>query len=388
MSSKILVKSITKTFCLDLDCVLCDTPRVPPRKRSGDVRSNAPANRPISLKDLAKHLKLSPTTLSLVLNGSPAGASIPQETKDRIFAAARDFNYRANFLARSLRSQRTYTIGVLVPELSEGYSASVLGGIEAYLIEQGYVYLVASHRHKAKLLVQLPRLLFERCVEGLIGVDTPYDQHLPLPVVCISGHMRTPGVTRIVLNHNTAAELGLRHLTELGHSQIAFIRGQEFSSDTKVRWDSIRTVARRMGIEVDHALVATLGGDSPSPETGYIAARQLMASSKPFTALFAFNDVSAIGAIRALQEAGRRVPQDVSVVGFDNIPSAAFHIPSLTTICQPLKRMGALAAEVLLKRIAEPNAPCPEEFVVEPELFVRESTGAAPDEELRQRMPA
>lgn len=359
-----------------------------PDRKIGDGRKGSAAGRSISLKELAKHLKLSPTTLSLVLNDAPTAASIPQETKDRIVAAARTYNYRANFLARSLRSQRTYTVGVLVPELSEGYAALVLSGIESFLIERGYVYLVASHRHKTKLLGHLPRFLYERCVEGLIGVDTPYDQQLPLPVVCISGHLRTPGVTRIVLNHNMAAELALGHLKELGHSAIAFIRGQDFSSDTKVRWDSIRTMARRMDLRVSTALVAQLGGDTPSPETGYIAARQLLASQKPFTALFCFNDVSAIGAIRALQEAGRPVPQAVSVVGFDDIPSAAFHIPSLTTICQPLHRMGALAAEVLLKRIAEPDAPCPEEFVVEPELIVRESTCAAPARQPRRRLPA
>jgi DNA-binding LacI/PurR family transcriptional regulator len=365
---------------------LCDTPVVPDRKSKPIGGVGNPAGRSISLKELAQHLKLSPTSLSLVLNGSPKAASIPQETKDRIFAAAKGFNYRPNFLARSLRSQHTYTVGVLVPELSEGYSALVLSGIESFLLAQGYLYLVASHRHKAKLLAHLPRFLYERCVEGLIGVDTPYDQRLPVPVVCVSGHLRTPGVTRIVLNHIMAAELALRHLKELGHRDIAFIRGQDFSSDTKVRWDSIRTVARRMDLRVTPALVAQLGGDSPSPETGYIAARQLLASGKPFTSLFAFNDVSAIGAIRALREAGRRVPEDVSVVGFDNIPSGAFHIPALTTICQPLPRMGALAAEVLLKRIAKPDEPCPEELEVEPELIVRESTCSALA--TRRRMPA
>lgn len=363
---------------------LCDTPTVPARKSARPPNNNA--GRAISLKELARHLKLSPTTLSLVLNDSPAGASIPQETKDRIFAAAKGFNYRPNFLARSLRSQRTYTIGVLVPEMSEGYSAQVLAGIESYLIERGYVYLVASHRHKTKLLSHLPRFLFERCVEGLIGVDTFYDQCLPLPVVCVSGHLRTPGVTRIVLNHAMAAEQALCHLKQLGHRHVAFIRGQDFSSDTKVRWDSIRAAARGMQLPVPPALVVQLGGDSPSPETGYVAARDLLASGKPFTALFAFNDVSAIGAMRALREAGKRVPEDVSVIGFDNIPSAAFHIPALTTISQPLQRMGALAAEVLLKRIAEPDAPCPEEFEVEPELIIRESTAVAPAGARRQRI--
>jgi DNA-binding LacI/PurR family transcriptional regulator len=363
---------------------VCETPTVPAQKVTG--RKGNPTGRSISLKELAKHLKLSPTTLSLVLNGAPAGASIPQETKDRIFAAAKGFNYRPNFLARSLRSQRTFTVGVLVPELSEGYSAQVLGGVESYLLDKGYVYLVASHRHKPKLLGHLPRLLYERCVEGLIGVDTPYDQSLPIPVVCISGHIRTAGVTRIVLNHTMAAEQGLCHLKQLGHRRIAFIRGQDFSSDTKVRWDSIRAVARRLDLTVPSALVAQLGGDSPSPETGYVATRELLKSGKPFTALFAFNDISAIGAVRALREAGRRVPEDVSVVGFDNIPSGAFHIPALTTISQPLHRMGALAAEVLLKRIADPDAPSPEELEVEPELIIRESTCVAPVETKRQRI--
>ena len=279
-------------------------------------------------------------------------------------------------------------MGVLVPELSEGYSALVLSGIESFLLEQGYLYLVVSHWHKDKLLAHLPRFLYERCVEGLIGVDTPYDQSLPLPVVSISGHLRTPGVTRIVLNHTMAADLALGHLKGLGHRDFAFIRGQDFSSDTKVRWDAIRTVARRMDLTVAPALTAQLGGDSPSPETGYVATRQLLTSGKPFTALFAFNDISAIGAVRALREAGKRVPEDVSVVGFDNIPSGAFHIPTLTTICQPLPRMGALAAEVLLKRIAAPDAACPEELEVEPELIVRESTCAAPAHAARRRTPA
>ncbi len=335
-------------------------------------------SRPINLKELAKHLKLSPTTLSFVLNDSPAARSIPQETKDRIRAAAVGFNYRPNFLARSLRSRRTYTVGVLVPELGDGYSSLVLSGIEDHLINEGYVYLVTSHRHKAKLLGQYPRLLYERCVEGLIAVDTPYDQTLPLPVVSVSGHQNVAGVTRIVLNHRKAAELGLEHLAALGHRHIGVIRGQVFSSDTRVRWEAIRTVARRMGLPIHPLLVVQLEGDTPSPEFGYLAAQKLLASRQPFTALFAFNDISAIGAIRAFREAGKRVPEDISVVGFDDVDAAAYHIPALTTIRQPLRRMGALAAETLVKRIADPDAPGAEELQVEPELVVRESTCPAP----------
>jgi LacI family transcriptional regulator len=120
-----------------------------------------------------------------------------------------------------------------------------------------------------------------------------------------------------------------------------------------------------------------LEGDSPSPETGYHAARQLLATGDRFTALWAFNDISAIGAIRALIEAGRSVPRDVSVLGFDDVYGAAFHNPALTTVRQPLARIGAVAVETLLERIAEPSARLPREITVAPELVVRESTGPA-----------
>jgi len=328
------------------------------------------------LKDLARRLKLSPTTLSLVLNESPAAASIPQATKNRIFAAAETFHYRPSFLARSLRSRRTYTVGVLVPELSEGYSSLILSGIEDCLIQEGYLYLVTSHRNNPKLRSQLFRTFHDRCVEGVVAVDTPCEQALPLPAVSVSGHDRKPGVTRVVLNHETAAGLGLRHLADLGHRRIAFTSGQEFSSDARVRWDAIRNAARRMGLTTPPALALQLDGDSPSPEAGYRAARRLLASKEVFTALFAFNDVSAIGAIRAFREAGRRVPEDISVVGFDDAYNAAFHIPALTTIRQPLRRMGTLAAETLIRRIVHPEIPAEKTIQLEPALVIRESTGA------------
>ncbi|HXG66171.1 MAG TPA: LacI family DNA-binding transcriptional regulator [Blastocatellia bacterium] len=350
--------------------------RVGTRKNNG---GNSHTNhRPVSLKELAAHLDLSPTTLSLVLNDAPAASAIPQQTKDRIFEAARGFNYRPNFIARSLRAQRSYTLGVLVPELSDGYSAMVLSGVEDYLIQEGYFYIVASHRHKPKLLDRYPDLLLERSIEGLIAVDTPQRRRPSLPVVSVSGHDDVEGVTNIALNHERAALLALRHLLDLGHRRIAVIKGQHFSSDTEVRWNSIRDAAIELGIRIDRALVAQLEGDSPSPEVGYIAAKKLLAAGKPFTALFAFNDISAIGAIRAFREAGLRVPEDVSVIGFDDVHAAAFHNPALTTIRQPLWQMGKLAAETLLQRIAAgPAAAYPRVLQVEPELVIRQSTASA-----------
>jgi LacI family transcriptional regulator len=336
------------------------------------------APRPVSLKELAAHLRLSPTTLSLVLNDSPLARSIPVETRERIFAAAREFNYRPHFLARSLRTQRSFTLGVLVPELSDGYSALVVNGIEEHLLREGYFYFVASHRHRRDLLDCYPKMLLERCVEGLIAVDTPYRQHLGIPVAAVSGHEDVPEVTNIVLNHKRAAALALEYLTQRGHERIAVIKGQDFSSDTRVRWEAIRMTAKRLGVPVHPKLVVQLEGDSPSPKTGYAATQQLLATREPFTALLAFNDISAIGAIRALREVGLSVPEEVSVIGFDDVDSASFHNPALTTVRQPLREMGRLAAETVLQRIANgPAAPYPELLMVEPELIVRQSTAEA-----------
>ncbi|MEP6703907.1 MAG: LacI family DNA-binding transcriptional regulator [Acidobacteriota bacterium] len=346
-----------------------------PKSSDGSVSGTSPKGDAISLKQLAAHLNLSTTTLSLVLNDAPTAVSIPQETKDRIFSAARELNYKPNYLARSLRVQRTHTFGVIVPELSDGYSAMVLNGVEAVLSTKGYFYLTASHLHREDLLVDLPRMLAERQVEGVIAVDTPIRFEPNLPTVNVSGHEDVPGVTNVILNHQHAAELGIGHLYNLGHRRIAVIKGQEFSSDTVVRFDTICEASAKRGVPIDPRLTIRLQGDSPSPEVGYSAMKSLLAIGEKFTAVFAFNDISAIGAIRALEEMGLRVPADVSVLGFDDIYAAAFHNPALTTIRQPLFEMGSLAARTLLARLTDgKEAKIPEVLSVEPTLVVRNST--------------
>ncbi|MEW6126759.1 MAG: LacI family DNA-binding transcriptional regulator [Acidobacteriota bacterium] len=353
-----------------------------PRKKSDIAASKKRGiehHRSISLKQLAAHVGLSPTTVSFVLNDSPLASTIPQETKDRIFDAARELNYRPNFLARSLRTQRSYTIGVLVPEVSGGYTAGVMNGIEEYLLEKGYFYIVASHRHKPELLDYYPKLFLDRCVEGIIGVDTPIHKPQLLPMVSVSGHEDIKGVTNIVLDHQKAAELAIEYIVRMGHQQLAVIKGQAFSSDTQVRWDTLSNAAKQHNIRINPQLVSSLEGDSPSPEIGYQAAKKLLAAGNPFSAVFAFNDISAIGAISAFREAGFRVPEDISVIGFDDIDSASFHNPPLTTIRQPLRRMGWYAAETLLDRITKgADFHYPEILTVEPKLIIRQSTAAAP----------
>jgi len=196
-------------------------------------------------------------------------------------------------------------------------------------------------------------------------------------VVAVSGEHDRDGVSTVKVDHDRAAVLALQYLKGLGHRSIAFFKGQIFSSDTDLRWQAIEKQARVLGIEVRPELVAQLEGDSPSPELGYVAARKLLDNGAEFTALFAFNDVSAIGAIRAFREASLRVPEDISVIGFDDIYNAAFFSPALTTIRQPLKEMGRLAAELVVRRISNSRAEYPRELVVKPDLIVRQSACAA-----------
>jgi len=327
----------------------------------------------ISLRTLGEYLKLSPATISLVLNNAPGVRSIPQETRDRVTAAAAKFDYRPSFYARSLRKRQTFSIGVLVPDLNDHYVAQILSGMEEFLIEEGYFYLTASHRRKPDLIEEYPRLLLDRSVEGFILIDTALEHSLKVPVVAVAGHRKFEGVTNVVLDQRRAADLTLRHLVQLGHRKIAFMRGGSHSSDADERWEFWMAVAREWKLEVPPELTVGITLRSSTPEMGFGPAIELVNRGVEFTALVCYNDLAAIGAIRALKDYGLRVPEDVSVVGFDDIESAAFHNPSLTTIRQPLSQMGVVAARILLQRIRG-QATFPDTVPILPELVIREST--------------
>jgi DNA-binding LacI/PurR family transcriptional regulator len=226
-------------------------------------KTRGPSGGIVTLKTVAEHVSLSPGTVSAVLNNAPSAEHIPEHTRSRILAA-RELNYRPNFFAHALRKKRTYTIGVIAHDIGEGYSALVIGGIENYARQKDYFFIPGIHRHDPELFERYSRLLLERGVEGFITVDLNLAHSLPLPTVAVSGHGQHEGVTNIVLDHRGAARLALQHLVELGHREIALMRGTAARSDSEGRWH-------------------------------------------------------AIGAMRAFQEAGLRVPADISVVGFDDI---------------------------------------------------------------------
>lgn len=340
----------------------------------------------VTLKTIADHLNLTPGTVSAALNNSSAAKSIPEHTKQRILAAARELNYRPNFFARSLRLQRTYTIGVIAEEIGDAYGSMIISGIEQHLRQNNFFFLTVIHRHDKKLLQTYSQMLQARGVEGFITVDTSISEKPALPTVAVAGHQKVPGVTNIVLDHKRAAHMALEHLQSLGHEEIAFVRGQDFSSDSAVRWEAIEQVARELGIRIRPELTVQIQGTDSTPVVGYPVGKELLARKRPFTALFAYNDISAIGAVWAFREAGLRVPEDISVVGFDDIPGAAFANPALTTVRQPLLRMGQIAAQTLMDRIEERGTYAPE-IPIEPEFVVRDSTGPVTRNHLPKSVP-
>jgi DNA-binding LacI/PurR family transcriptional regulator len=330
--------------------------------------------RQANLKMLAEYLGLSPSTVSFVLNNTP-GRSIPESTRARVKAAAEKFNYRPSMIARTLQGKRMQTIGILLPELGEGYHSQVLSGVGDLLMRKDYFYFTVHHRHRKELIDAYPSLLRSRGVDGIVAIDTHLGEPPPLPTVTVAGHTTLPGVSNVLLDEELAAKLSIAHLRDLGHQKIAFMHGQPFSSDADTRWFASLNAAREAGIEIHEELMIYLSKDSHSPEISYPGIRKLIKSGHPFTAVLCFNDVSAMGTIRALHEAGLRVPEDVSVLGFDDIQSAAYQVPSLTTIRQPLQAIGSTAAQLLLKKLAGESIP--DFILVEPELVVRESTAPA-----------
>lgn len=338
-----------------------------------------PAQR-VTLKFLADYLGLSPTTVSIVLTNSPLASTIANPTKARIWEAVQKFQYRPNLFARYLQTKRSYSIAVLVPEIGDEFSSMLISGIESKLAEAKFNYFVESHRFAPAQIENSPDTLMDRLVEGMIFINTPLKKAVPVPVVAISDITNSPGVKRIVIDNYEVARAGLEHLKSLGHSRIAFFKGPEHNGDTEARWAAILRASGELDLHVRPELTFTLGtyfsiNQMSTMERGYKGALTLMRNRHPFTALMAFNDKSAIGAIRAIQDSGLKVPGDISVLGVDDLQVSAYFSPRLTTIRQPLMHMGATAASTLLDRIQGKEVP--EETLLEPELVIRESTATA-----------
>jgi LacI family transcriptional regulator len=308
----------------------------------------------------------------MILNDVPEATRFPEETRRRVTECAKKLGYRPNYFARSLGSKRNYLIGVIAPDLGNGYEAALLSGFERRLLNTGFTAFVSNHFWDTSLLQRHVETLCDRGVEGLLLIDSTPSESPGIPSVTICTDQSPIWSTRVSIDNAFGIGNAIKHLAGLGHTEFAFIKGPVGSGDTEDRWQAVQATCKKLGIRVDPQLTVQLERLERHAEEGRIAAQKLLSCGKRFTALLAYNDISAISAMAALREAGRRIPEDVSVMGFDDIEFASIAFPPLTTIRQPLHEMGAMAAEVLIRKIAKKDAV--ENIRIRPELVVRSST--------------
>jgi len=333
----------------------------------------------VTLKFLSEQLGLSRTTISVVLNNSPIASTIAAQTRERILQAAKQYDYKPNFFARYLNQGRSYLIGVLSPDLAEGYDASLLAGIEQYLLHGEYHFFVASHQWSESRITRTAELFKERGAEGVILVNSDFFPETGLPVVRIGRHDPPLSGTSLIVDNHAGIRRALEYLVSLGHRKVAFIKGHQDSADTEDRWAAVVDAARELSIPIEPSLVVQLERLGTRPmahlEEGMRCAELLLPYRRNFTALLAFNDISAVGAINCFRDAGCNVPDDISVVGFDDTVEASITYPALTTVQQPLRLMGETAAREVIAAITDGSKD--QQIVFTPQLIIRNSTGPA-----------
>ena len=327
----------------------------------------------------------------MVLNHAPLASYIPEPTKKRIIHVAEGLGYEPNPFAQALRSRRSHTIGVMVPDIADPYCAQILRGIENSFARSGYLPFLVDIQNKRELFEKYLGVLLARRVEGLIilanslSFETELLRALEsrkIASVILGREPETDALSWVATDHRVGTRQALEHLYQLGHRKVAFIRGPGMIVDSQHQWDGICSFAAESGLELDPRLVVTLSDPFSSYEGGYERTKELLAQKMPFTALVAFDDMTAFGAIRALINAGLRVPLDCSVIGFDDIPAAAFYNPALTSVREHMESLASLGAEILMEAILahRKNTPVtPVHRKDKPELIVRESTAPPAD---------
>ena len=343
----------------------------------------------ITIRDVAERSGFSSATVSIVLNNAPLARYIPDTTKGKIHRAAQQLGYRPNLFARSLRGRRSHTVGVMVFDMTDPYCTLVLRGIENTLFQSSYLPILTDVHNERSRFERYLEMLLDRRIEGLVVlanwlfVDINVLADLEknnIPTATVGRELNNDNISSVLVDNAVGARAALEHLHSLGHRKIAFIRGPRQLSDTEPRWRGVKTLARERDLELDSRLIVDLpesGDPFSSFEQGYKLTEELLHRRRPFTALMAFDDMTAFGAIRALVKAGIRVPDQCSVVGFDDVAPAAIYSPALTTVRQPMEVMGTAAATIVLEAInadleKKPTRPIHRQIV--PELIVREST--------------
>ena len=343
----------------------------------------------ITIRDVAKSSGFSATTVSIVLNNAPLARYIPQTTKTRIQSAAKKLGYHPNIFAKSLRSRRNHTVGVMVFDVTDPYCTLILRGIENSLYQASFMPILADAHNERPRFERYIEMLLERRVEALIIVANwlLIDINLladleksDIPTVVIGREMQSKFISSIIVDDEGGAYAALGHLYGLGHRKIAFVRGPRGLLSSKNRWRGVQRFAHDTGLEIDSKLVIDLP-EQLDPNLGVPdgcrMTEELLKKRRNFTALMAFDDMTALGAMRALVKAGVKVPEQCSVIGFDDVTPSSLVVPALTTVRQPMEAMGAAAVSVVLDGINAASEHREVQAVyrkMPSELVLREST--------------
>ncbi|MGA3047788.1 MAG: LacI family DNA-binding transcriptional regulator [Terracidiphilus sp.] len=341
--------------------------------------------------DVARACGFSVSTVSIVLSEAPLSQNVAEKTRQDIRAMAQKLGYHPDAFARSLRRRRSQTIGVLAYDLSDPYCIPIVRGIQEGLRPASHLPLLMDAQAQRALFDSYLEMTLERRAEGVIVIASwVFDeanllsdiQKNNVPIVIVSRDLTERKVSSILVDNETGGALAMRHLYELGHRKVAVIRGPDEMFDSDPRWAGVQSEAAARGLKIDPRLVFQLPNlvDPTSGfEGGLYCARRLLANGRPFTAVLAFDDLTALGVVRGLLGAGVRVPEDCSVLGFDDVLPAEVATPAITTIGQPLREMGLLSAQWVVDAI-EAREQRREQTVrlhrAQPELVVRMSSAA------------
>lgn len=342
----------------------------------------------VTLLDIANASGFSVSTVSIVLSEAPLSQNVAVSTREHIRLIARQLGYHPDAYARSLRRRSTQTIGVLAFDLSDPFCTPIMRGIQGELRSGGFLPLIVDAQAQRKLFDSSLHMILERRTDGVIVIASWVFEETNLlgdvkknnvPIVIIGRDLSAQGIDSILVDNEAGGEIAARHLKKLGHRRIAVIRGPQEMVDSAPRWSGIQRVAVAEGLSIDPRLVFELPGlaDPASGfEGGLQMAKKMLGSGVPFTAVIAFDDLTALGVVRGLAEAGLRVPDDCSVMGFDDVLPAEVATPAMTTIRQPLKEMGSEAAERVLQAIKRGRGKMERARLhrPSPELVVRMST--------------
>lgn len=339
-----------------------------------------------TLTDIAATIGVAPMTVSRVVNRS---GYVSKQTREKVLEALKAMNYRRNGLARNLKRQRTETVGLVLGDISNPYSTELANAVRETLSVRGYNLFICISEHSAKEDITAFQSLVDHNVDGIIVAtrsNREGDEYLrdivdsSMPVVVVGRDFQHNAVDHVSADNFTGGFEATQHLIDLGHRRIGFIGASLSNRSGLKRMQGYLNALEAHGIEIDERLitgrkesVSEVPGYS-TEKMGYEGMKRLLSLPSRPTAVFARNDFTAVGAMTAIKEASLSIPEDVAIVGFDDIPLAVHTVPALTTVRQPMRIQGQLAAEMLLRRITSDEVVEPDERILNCELIIRGST--------------